>query len=95
MCSDRRRFRQQAGSFWVIEADDLRSQGIVRQDECPLTVQYRRIRTGGVIEAVDLAGGKRELDDALECRVRVGVEIGERGVRNLAGPSVQRQFVEG
>jgi hypothetical protein len=67
MCFDRCRFRQQAGSFfWAIEAGELRSQGIFRQDECPLTVQYRRIHAGGVIEAVNLAGAERQLDAALE-----------------------------
>jgi hypothetical protein len=68
---------------------------MIGRQERLLAVENRWMRAGGVIEAVDLAGGKRELDDALECQVRVGVEIGERGVRNLAGPSVQRQFVEG
>jgi hypothetical protein len=52
---------------------------MIGRQERLLAVENRWMRAGGVIEAVDLAGGKRVLDDALECRVRVGVEIGERG----------------
>jgi hypothetical protein len=70
-------------------------EGMIGRQKRVFAMQDRRVRTHRVIEAVNLAGAERELDDALECRVRVGVEIGEREVRSLAGPSVQRQFVEG
>jgi hypothetical protein len=39
-------------------------------------MENRRLRAGGVIEAVDFAGTERELDTATQGRVRVGLEIG-------------------
>jgi hypothetical protein len=49
-----------------------------------LTVQDRRVGTGGVVKAIDLAGLERELDAAQQGRMRVGLEIGTNEVRNLA-----------
>ena len=52
-------------------------------------MEDRRVRAGGVIEAVDLAGPQRELDAPQQGRVRVGLEIGIDEVRDLAGLAVQ------
>jgi hypothetical protein len=54
-----------------------------------LPMQDRRVGTGGIIEAVDLAGAKRKLDAAEQGRVRIGLEIGINEVRNLARLPVQ------
>jgi hypothetical protein len=54
-----------------------------------LAVQDRRVVAGGIIEAIDLASAKRELDAAPQGRVRIGLEIGINEVRNLAGMPVQ------
>ena len=62
---------------------------MIGRQECLLTMEDRRIGTGSVIGAVDLAGTERELDAALECRVPVGLEIGINKVANLARLAVQ------
>ena len=63
---------------------ELGVEGMIGRQKRLLAMQDRRVCAGGVIEAIDLAGAERELDAALERRVRVGLEIGINEVRNLA-----------
>jgi hypothetical protein len=65
-------------------------EGMIGRQECLLSMEDRRIRAGSVVEAVDLARPERELDAAVESRVRVGVEIGISEVRDHSRWAVQR-----
>ena len=42
---------------------DLGVEQVIGRQERFLAIEDRRIRAGGVVEAVDLAGAERELDD--------------------------------
>ena len=64
-------------------------QRVIACQERILSMRDRRVGTGGIIEAVDLAGPKRTLDTAEQGRVRVGLEIGINEARSLAGLAVQ------
>jgi hypothetical protein len=75
--------------LWLGQPGELGVEGMIRRQECLLAMEDRRIGTRGVIEAIDIAGAERELDAALEFRVRVGLNIGINEVRNLARLPVQ------
>ena len=72
---------RQPGEFGV--------EGMIGCEERLLAVQDRRVRAGGVVDALDLAGPQVELDAPQQGRVRVGVEVGIDQVRDLAGLAVE------
>ena len=87
---DRRRVVEQTVFFLLLsQPGELGMEWMVGRQESLLAMEDRRIRAGGVVEAVDLAGAERKLDAAVESRVRVGLEIGINELRNLAGLAVQ------
>jgi hypothetical protein len=87
---DRRRVVEQTVFFLLLgQPGELGVKRMIGREECLLAMENRRIPAGGIVEAVDLAGAERELDAALERRVRVGLEIGIDEVRNLARLTVQ------
>jgi hypothetical protein len=88
--SDHRRVVEQTVFFLLLaQPGEFGVEGMIGRQERLLTVQNRRIRAGCVVEAVNLAGAERELNAALERRVRVGLEIGINEVRHLARLAVQ------
>jgi hypothetical protein len=79
------RIVEQAVLFLLLgQPGELGVEGMIDSEECLLAMENRRIRAGRVFEAVNLADAERELDAALERRMRVGLEIGIDEVRNLA-----------
>jgi hypothetical protein len=81
---DRRRVVEQTVLFLLLgQPGDLGVEGMIGRQKRLLAMEDPRIRTGGVIEAVDLTGAERELDAAPESRVRVGRAIGIVRVRYL------------
>jgi hypothetical protein len=87
---DRRRVTEQPVFFLLLgQPGELGAEGMIGRQKRLLAMENRRIRAGGIIEAVDLAGAERELDAAMETRVRVGLEFGIDEVRNLTGMAVQ------
>ena len=75
--------------FLLAQPGELGVKRMIRRQERLLAVQDWRVGTGGVIEAVDLAGTERELDAPQKGRVRVGLEVGIDEVRDFAGLAVQ------
>jgi hypothetical protein len=71
------------------QSGELGAQVVIARQKRLLPMQDRWVGTGGVIEAIDLAGPERELDAAEQGRVRVGLEIGINEIRNLARLPVQ------
>jgi hypothetical protein len=66
---------------------------MIGRQERLFAVQDRRVGTGGVIEAIDLARSERELDVAQQSRVRVGLEVWINEVGDRAGLTVQLDSV--
>ena len=88
--ADRRRLVQQPGPLLLAgQAGELRPPRVVGEEERLLAVQDRRVRAGGVVGALDLAGPQVQLDAPKQGRVRVGVEVGIGQVRDLARMAVE------
>ena len=60
-------------------------QWMVGAQERLFAVENRPVGRIGIIDALDLAGAKRELDAAPKRRMRIGLEVGIDRIRNLAG----------
>jgi hypothetical protein len=74
---DRRRIVKQSVFFFLLgQPGEFGVEGMIGRQKRLLPMQDRRVRARSVIEAVNPAGTERELDAALKCRVRVGLEIG-------------------
>jgi hypothetical protein len=83
---DPARVVKQAVLFFLSrQAAELLASRVVWQEEPLLAVENRRVGRIGIIEALDLAGAKRELDAAPKRRMRIGLEVGIDRIRNLAG----------
>jgi len=88
--ADCRRVVEQSVFFLLLaQARELRVERVIARHERFLAVEDRRVRAGGVFQAVDLAGAKRELDAPQEGRVGIGLEVRIDEIRNLAGEPVQ------
>ena len=89
-CPDRRRVVEQAVLFLLLgQPRELGVEGMIGRQKRLLAMEDRRIRAGGVIEAIDLACRDRELDATQQRRVRVGLEFGVDEIRDLARLAVQ------
>ena len=81
--------RRAGRAFPPAQAGELGVERVIGHQERLLAVQDRRVRAGGVFQAIDLAGAERELDAPQQGRVRVGFELGVDQVRDLAGLAVE------